>query len=350
MFRSIRDSLHLACVLALSFSLAACGDSGGKDKGGGDGDNSGDGDGGGDGDLPPLTKTPSAKVPPKTGALFGAFVQVGENGGEDAFQDEEKLISRHWVIDNRFYSANDDWVSDRTKWDVAQHKIPLVTWEPHEHNLDDLVAGKHDDVLKKRAQAVKALGAQIFLRWGHEMNGNWYEWSGAANGGEAANAPAKYIAAWRHVHDLFKKEGATNVVWVWCPLVADVPNEPWNHWTNYYPGDDYVDWVGLDAYNWGSSSNCCVWQSFPTLIRRLYVDYAGKKPLIIPETASAELGGSKAEWIDEMHTTLMENFPEIKAVVWFDIKKETDWQIASSPAALKAYKAMALDPYFNPKE
>ena len=57
------------------------------------------------------------------------------------------------------------------------------------------------------------------------------------NGGLMGDGPGKYVRAWRHVHDVFEAEGADNVVWVWCPLVTDVPAEPWNHWTNYYPGE-----------------------------------------------------------------------------------------------------------------
>ena len=297
----------------------------------------------GDGSLP-TRPTPSARTPPATGALFGAFVGIGPTGPDD-FAAEEALIGRRWVIDNRFYSY-EDWINDRTRWDIAQHKVPLVTWEPHEP-LDEVIAGKHDAMLHARAQGARALGAEIFLRWGHEMNGNWYPWSGSSNGGANGGA-AKYIAAYRHVHDLFVADGATNVVWVWCPLVTDVPSDGWNHWKNYYPGDAYVDWVGLDAYNWGSSSTCCTWTSFADLATDLYRDYAAVRPLMLPETSSAEVGGSKAAWIDAMRTGLPRDFPAIKAVVWFDINKETDWRIASSPATLAAYRAMALDPYFNP--
>jgi endoglucanase len=169
------------------------------------------------------------------------------------------------------------------------------------------------------------------------------------DGGVPSTGYGKYVAAWRHVHDIFVAEGATNVLWVWCPLVNDVPATPWNHWTDYYPGDAYVDWVGIDAYNWGSSSSCCVWQSFAALLTGSpYQDYAAKKPIMLPETASAEVGGNKAQWITDMHHDLMTEFRGIRAVVWFDINKETDWRIASSPSALAAYKAMALDPYFNP--
>jgi len=294
------------------------------------------------GDLAPAGP-PSARTPPANGTLLGAFVGVGGNAEQD-FLDEEQLIDRRWVIDNRFYSY-EDWINDRTRWDIAQRKIPLVTWEPHEP-LDEIIAGAHDQVFHMRAQGARDLGVEIYLRWGHEMNGNWYPWAGANNGNAAG--PAKYIAAYRHVHDLFVADGATNVVWVWCPLVTDVPAEPWNHWTNYYPGDDYVDWVGLDAYNWGNSSSCCTWQSFGELVTDLYNDYAARKPLIVPETASAEVGGNKAAWIADLQQQLKTRFSAIKAVVWFDINKETDWRIASSPPTLAAYKEMALDPFFNP--
>jgi hypothetical protein len=297
-------------------------------------------------DLPDYPDAPpSAKIPPATGALFGAFVGVGSESPDD-FEAEEALIGRRWVIDNRFYSF-EDWINDRTRWIIERHTIPLVTWEPHEP-LDEIIAGMHDEVFHQRAEGAKALGAEIFLRWGHEMNGNWYPWSGAMNGG-AEGGPEKYIAAYRHVHDLFVADGATNVVWVWCPLVTDVPAEPWNHWSNYYPGDEYVDWVGLDAYNWGTASDCCVWTTFPSLITALYQDYKDVKPLMLPETSSAEVGGDKAAWIGEMHRTLMENYTAIKAVVWFDIDKETDWRIASSEKTLDAYRTMALDPYFQPE-
>jgi beta-mannanase len=302
---------------------------------------------------------PPAFPAPEAGALFGAFVGAGpetepDTQSEELFVNQEGLIGRGWVIDNRFYDDKTDWVNDRTAWDIANHIIPLITWMPFGDGdpLDEINAGQHDAEITAQAQRAKTLGTQILLRWGHEMNGNWYPWSGSLSGGDddggTNTGPAKYVAAWKHVHDLFVQAGATNVVWVWCINVADVPDAPWNHWTNYYPGDDYVDWVGLDAYNWGSSSTCCVWTTFQDLVDTPYQDYVGKKPMMLPETASAEVGGDKAQWITDMHNLLKTEYTDIKGVVWFDINKETDWRIASSPTALAAYKAMALDPYFSP--
>ena len=351
----------VASMLALC--LAACGSDAGGSGGDGDGDGDGDGmeDAGGDGDvdagvdagvdpLADLTKTHSAKVPPAEGALFGAYA-LEKTGSAMEFRAREELIGRRWVIDHQFYGGPFAvWINERTRWDVANHIIPLITWEPHNMELENIAAGVHDDLLKERAQQARDLGAEIFLRWGHEMNGNWYPWSGAANGGLMGQGPAKYVAAYKHVHDVFKAEGADNVVWVWCPLVTDVPGEAWNHWTNYYPGDEYVDWIGFDSYNWGPSTGCCVWQSFETLTDAIYNDYKDKgKPLMLPETASAELGGDKAAWIDTMREQLKTKYSAFKAVVWFDIDKETDWHVDSSPATLEAYKRMAHDPWFNPK-
>jgi hypothetical protein len=311
--------------------------------------------------APPSTGSdaapPNIALPPARGAWLGAFVGVGTETepvaqSEQLFRNEEGLIGRTWWIDNRFYTDADDWVNDRTKWDIANGKVPLITWMPYYGTstdpLGEVVSGQHDAALRAQAQGAKSLGASIFLRWAHEMNGGVYPWSGAASGG--ASAPPKYVAAWKHVHDLFAEAGATNVKWVWCIQTTDVPSASWNHWTNYYPGDDYVDWVGFDAYNWGTVPSCkgCGWQSFQQIIDAPYANYGGGKPIIIAETASTELGGNKAAWIAGMGNSLKAAYTGVKAVVWFDIDKETDWRVASSPASLAAYEALGADPYFNP--
>src|SRR6185436_17516550 len=108
--------------------------------------------------------------------------------------------------------------------------------------LTEIVNGTHDTLIKSRAQAAKALGKLFFLRWGHEMNGNWYPWDGSHNGANQA-ATATYVSAYRHIHDLFAAAGASNVRWVFSPNVDSVPGDPWNQWSNYYPGDGYVDWL-----------------------------------------------------------------------------------------------------------
>jgi hypothetical protein len=75
---------------------------------------------------------------------------------------------------------------------------------------------------------------------------------------------------------------------------------------------------------------------------------AKKKPILIGETASAEAGGDKGKWIDDIIPTLRTSFPLIKGIVWFDIDKEADWRISSSPVSEASFIRMANNPYFNP--
>ena len=176
--------------------------------------------------------------------------------------------------------------------------------------LDDIISGTHDAMIRARAQAVKAIGQKFFLRWGHEMNGNWYPWDGAHNGANAA-ATAKYIAAYRHIHDLFVAAGATNALWVFCPNVDSVPGDAWNQWSNYYPGDAYVDWIGVRRLQLGNRPvRRRRWQTFATIAGAIYAGLAAKgKPIMIPETASAELGGDKAAWIAAILPALKSDVP-----------------------------------------
>ena len=144
------------------------------------------------------------------------------------------------------------------------------------------------------------------------------------------------MRAWRHVHDIFRAAGATNVKWVWSPNVVYSNSPPL---APYYPGDAYVDQVGMDGYNWGDYfSFWKAWMSFeeifgPTIAQ---VRTFTSRPLMVAETASTELGGDKAAWIRDFFAALRRH-PEVTGFVWFNQKKETDWRIESSAAARSAF-------------
>jgi hypothetical protein len=286
------------------------------------------------------TTTPPGSPPlvPPAGALLGVFF------GAESVAITETMLTRKVAVRLTYYAWEDDWTRGNTSTDLAAGRIPLVNWEPHTPTLDDIINGVHDAMLHMRASSAKALGKPFFLDWGAEMNGNWSPWSGSNNG----SSGAKYIAAYRHIHDIFVADGATNVVWAWCPNVTDEPRVAWNETMNYYPGDAYVDWTCVDGYNWGTT-NGGGWQTFPQVFTTIYAKLATKgKPILIGEMASTEEGGDKGQWIAGMVPALKSNFPLIKGLVWFDINKETDWRIASSTGSRDAFIAMGKDPYMNP--
>src|SRR5262249_53407451 len=150
-----------------------------------------------------------------------------------------------------------------------------------------------------------------------------------------------FAPAWRHIVTTFRGEGATNVRWVWCPFAHVGTRRTDEESRRYYPGDRYVDWIGMDGYNRGSARSWSRWRTFGQIFGPLYRDYAGRKPLMICEVASTELGGDKSAWIRDMSAKLGGEFSRVRALVWFDANKETDWRIDSSVASLHAFRSCA---------
>jgi hypothetical protein len=233
---------------------------------------------------------------------------------------------------------------------VARGAIPMITWEPNldtgdpvnqpEYSPARIAAGAFDTYVRRAAREAAAYGQPILLRFAHEMNGTWYSW-GAIPG----NTPGDYVAMWRHVVSIFREEGASNVRWVWAPNVYGQGGvEPFQA---YYPGNEWVDYVALDGYNWGGL-RLSGWRSFAEVFGPSYqamTELTGK-PLMISETATPEEGGDKAAWIREIPTVLETQMPRVRALVWFDRVKETDWRIDSSPASDLAFRELAAAPLF----
>ena len=273
----------------------------------------------------------SSILEPEAGALLGLYYGAG-----NLAQTTAKL---GWTppVHLTYYAWTDDWTGAVTKADLSAGRIPLINWEPHKIDFNKIVDGSLDATIVARANGSKALGKKFFLDFAAEMNGD-EAWSGN-------NAPL-YVAAYRHIHDIFLATGATNVIWAWCPNVTDIQGGN-KHTMDYYPGDAYVDWTGVDGYNWGTTNGG--WQTFQQVFREIYPLLAAKeKPIMIGEMSSAQVGGDKGKWIDEIIPTLRVSFPLIKCLVWFDINKEADWRISSSPDSEAAFVRMARDPYFNP--
>jgi beta-mannanase len=148
---------------------------------------------------------------------------------------------------------------------------------------------------------------------------------------------------------LFDSVGATNVTWVWCPNLAYSGSVPYSQ---LYPGDAYVDWTCLDGYNMGTSST-----SFSSLYSASYAALtalAPTKPVMIAEVGSLEYGtGVKAAWTtDTLSTQLPNNFPQVKAFVWFNWRISENgawrnWEIESSASSQAAFASAIASPYYE---
>lgn len=219
-------------------------------------------------------------------------------------------------------------------WDHGA--VPLVTWEPWGVPLQGIARGRYDGYLWNSARAAADWDKPLMVRFGQEMNGDWFPWGGH---------PAAYKAAWRHIVRVFHRAGADKVRWVWTPYVNSRNGQL--PFASYYPGEKWVDWAGLDVINWGSAYP---WRTFIEIIGDSYRQLRAltAKPIILAETGSGEQGGSKAQWVSTM---LCENIPRMKQVravaFWSKQDPRGDLRINSSSAALEALRGALHRPLYG---
>lgn len=223
----------------------------------------------------------------------------------------------------------------------GSQSTPRMAKEPA-FSLSNVIAGRYDGYIRTWAEAAKRWGKPFFLRFDWDMNARWPPWGAGVNG----NRPSEFVAAWRHVHDIFRAVGATNATWVWCPSAT--AGSSVQQLEALYPGNAYVDWTCLDGYNWGTNPRAPgAWMSFDQLFRPAYeaiVEHvAPTKPMVIGEVGSSEDGGSKAEWIADMLSEIPTSFPSIHAVMWSELDDAGgDWPIETSRSATAAF-AQGID-------
>jgi len=235
--------------------------------------------------------------------------------------------------------------------------VPVVTWEPwlkafregrglppagerDDGGLAAVASGAYDFYLERWARAAAAHGGPLFVRLGHEMNDAYrYPW------GPHNNRAEDYVAMFRHVVEVFRREGADNVLWVWTPHVA-------YDFAAYYPGDDVVDWVGTTALNYGTVAYWSQWWTFEEVFERHYDALrAYGKPIMIAELGTIRAGGERAPWLAEALTDLPDRLPEVKAVVFFHNDSDDtityqalNWAFAADSTVANAVR-QALTPW-----
>lgn len=290
---------------------------------------------------PVASPDPTAEPPPVEPLRWGAYV-----GWQDEdLRNFESLVGQpvdlvadfvHWGNEREFpmhYTA--------TARDAG--KTLVIYWEAKDYNVegpedprfnyDAILAGQWDDYLEAFAQAAATYGGPVILVPFNEMNDNVSPWDGTVNG----NSPAKHIAGWRYVREKFRTT-APNVTFGWAVNSLSVPNEPGNQIEEYYPGDEYVDYVGVDGFNFGEP-----WQSFDEVFAPALTTVSQYgKPIYLFSMGSRE-GAQKADWIRQGLGERVHVYP-ISGWIWFNEDKSTngeyDWRVNSDPQSLAAFRAV----------
>jgi len=284
---------------------------------------------------------------------FGLY-RLHEPSTETELASIEKKYRTPISIVSVYRAWNKCSVQDDLNWLEQLKKIPrdiLLTWEPWkippspdrpfdqpDFALKHIITGRYDEYIRSFSRELATFSQTIFLRTMHEMNGNWYPWCGTVNG----NSAELHIAAWNHIRNLVNREVPTGIKWVWSPYAHSYPDQPSNSIDSYFPGDDSLDMIAIDGYNWGDSQEWSEWQSFEDIFSDSYESLSAlsQRPFMIGETGCDESGGNKERWIAEAFNILKTRFNKIDALIWFDEKKECDWKISSSAASLQAFRAI----------
>lgn len=280
--------------------------------------------------------------PPKNGSYLGAWVRpesLTESGRVTAMTAWEHSLGRKMAIVNTYRRFDEDFFNDSDRQFAARGSTLMLSWAGGDTRL--ITMGRYDELIRGRARELKAFGHPVLLRYRWEMdrpNLRAQMWSGE-----------DYVAAWKHVRDIFTREGATNASWVWCPTAegfAAGQAQP------FYPGDDAVDWTCADVY---------AGTKYATIgaLMREFLQFCAQhpsKPVMIGEFGVARTWGAaqRAAWLQDASATFKAN-PQIRAVLYFesdptDNKGPTNqFMLSDDPPALAAFRSsLAQDSYYRP--
>jgi hypothetical protein len=293
----------------------------------------------------------SANLVPTCGILWGAHASSGAAALEQAIGRNLAIVHDYTQWSSTFPTASEES-------EAAQGSILFIDWTARDYTTNapaatwsQIASGAEDDQINSEASALKAFGQPLMLTFQAEPE---------QRANSVYGTYSDYVGAWRHIHDVFAADGVKNVVWVW-----DVEGDTADHnYSEWYPGDSYVDWIMWDPYNWyGCNGGTATWRSFSQIVSPMYSwlthnsgtagngDYLSK-PWGLGEFGSVEgpSSTSKEQWFEDAITSAQQDFPQLKALVYFDSTDTTNhrscpWVVNSSAESLAGYTAAGASSY-----
>lgn len=285
------------------------------------------------------------RIPPRQllWGMYTPWVPFGEQGLAPQVALEERIGHRfELLMEYVRFDLPAAQIEENLGRAYEDGRVVLLSFQPylpggHEPLLPAFIEGRWDAEIRDHGKMIARLGDPVFVRFANEMNGDWVHWCAWWLSKDAD----LWILAWKRFRRLLLEEGAHNAIFVWNPHDRSYPDFKWNSAHVYWPGETEADWVGLTGYNNGVGTPGGVWRDFGEIYRPLVADYGARyptKPFIITEFASHEAGGRKDEWIRAGLRSLAEDYPQIRAAVWWNAIDDT-WlyEVGSSPAAFAAF-------------
>ncbi|MCB0403238.1 MAG: hypothetical protein KDD51_00530 [Bdellovibrionales bacterium] len=325
---------------------------------------------------------PLKVVPSEWGIYHGAFPDLTAPASQ--FYESSKIMQLESMLAKplAWVQVQDDFVEGiQFPWPAVEAieklgKVPYIRLMPLSrreqnfgkdplYNLENILRGDFDRDLREYARNAKLTGSPLIMEFAPEANGRWYPWNGLWNGGgettgygdpALADGPERYRDAYRRVIDIFRVEGVENVTWVFHVDSQPKPTADWNKMALYYPGDEYIDWIGISVF--GAQFPWDYWNSFTQVMDQAYDEFAAispNKPLAVVEFGVIEDSfdpNRKANWLREALTVIRdERYARIKAIsYWHESSwiptRDNNLRLDSSPQALEMYNRLLQEETF----
>lgn len=290
-----------------------------------------------DSSVPSIPQSENETSPEFMWGVFNGWQPQNITDFENLVEEDVDMagVFVHWGNENEFPFTFANPLKN-------EGKTTVIYWEAKDYNLntdeqsafsyDAILEGNWDSYITEFAKDAKDFGGKVILIPFEEANGNWEPWSGVNNG----NTPEKHRLAYRYIHTFFSD--VPNVKFGWTMNNDSVPNTTDNQFADYYPGNVYVDYIGIDGFNFGSP-----WQTWDEVFSPAIDELSSYgKPIILTSVASAQ-GTSKASWIRTGLGQGIKNYPSVVGWIWFNENKEKDWRVNSDSASLSAFKEVVSE-------
>jgi beta-mannanase len=298
-----------------------------------------------------------SKLMQPSSILFGASDHHSVESYESILNLEDSLQTTFPLI--HIYTAwgsstEHQFPEKEVKTILSLGSVPIITWEPWLSAFDEkefpgipdveerdkgclkeIANGFYDKYIIKWALSAKEIQKPIFLRVAHEMNDPYrYPW------GPQNNKPEDFVAAWRHIHYIFLKNGVHNIIWIWSP------HQSYGYLKEYYPGDDYTDYIGSGVLNYGTVVTWSRWWSFTHLFGNYYEELSSfNKPIMITEFGSLAVGGDRTQWYSNALDSIKNEYTMVKSLIFYHISsdktvtdKSLNWYIKDDQEVVQAIR------------
>lgn len=257
--------------------------------------------------------------------LAGIFSPANFDGisSVNKAKEYQRAYGRHFDIISVYVPWGDKrqcYIPEKTIDSIYSNgSVPMITWEPWQNLFNDnksgtdkkvfkkIAEGSYDQYLQRFCNQIIALNKPVYIRFAHEMDNPFYPWSQTGN-----NTDEEFKAAWKYVYNFFLNNAAYNVIWVWNPWKAEAVED-------YFPGAQYVDWIGVTNLNYGSQKSTQKWMSMEALYKPFHQNAVFRSgiPVMLAEMGSLAAAGRQKEWFDAAFRA-KRKFPEIKGCIFFN--------------------------------